>query len=221
MVNNLFSIFDPSTSNLFSLNWLMLFLPVMMFPLVFWVSPSLFIISFKILLKKFLKEMMNNLKSTKAKNILMLNSVFILILFSNLIGLLPYVFTSSSHLVFTMVLSFPVWISLILFGIFNKFNKMMCHLVPLGSPIFLSVFMVVIETISNLIRPITLSIRLTANMISGHLLIHLLSSMALLSNSMMILTIPIMITLMVLETAVAVIQSFVFVTLISLYINEI
>uniref|UniRef100_UPI0030FE8285 ATP synthase subunit 6 n=1 Tax=Bothriocroton hydrosauri TaxID=59643 RepID=UPI0030FE8285 len=221
MMNNLFSIFDPSTSNLFSLNWMVLTLPLVMYPLIYWSSPSNIIISWKILLKKLFQEMMNNLKNAKLKNILILNSIFILILISNLIGLLPYVFTSSSHLIFSMFLAFPIWISLILFGVVNKFNMMMYHLVPLGSPIFLSVFMVMIETISNLIRPITLSIRLTANMISGHLLIHLLSSMALLSNFMMIMSIPIMIILMILETAVAAIQSFVFVTLISLYINEI
>uniref|UniRef100_UPI0030FE477D ATP synthase subunit 6 n=1 Tax=Bothriocroton auruginans TaxID=188736 RepID=UPI0030FE477D len=221
MMNNLFSIFDPSTSNYFSMNWIMLLTPMMMFPVIYWSSPSSIIISWKILLKKFFQEMMNNLKSSKIKNILMLNSIFMLIFIANLIGLLPYVFTSSSHLIFSMFLAFPIWISLMLFGFVNKFNMMMCHLVPLGSPIFLSVFMVMIETVSNLIRPITLSIRLTANMISGHLLIHLLSSMALLSNTMMIISIPIMMILMVLETAVAAIQSFVFVTLISLYINEI
>lgn len=104
---------------------------------------------------------------------------------------------------------------------FNKFNKFITHLVPLGSPIFLSSFMVLIETVRNLIRPITLSVRLMANIIRGHLLIHLLSSLSLLNNLMFLITIPIIIVLIILETAVAIIQSFVFVTLISLYINEV
>nr|YP_010329444.1 ATP synthase F0 subunit 6 [Haemaphysalis cornigera]UNO53901.1 ATP synthase F0 subunit 6 [Haemaphysalis cornigera]UNO53914.1 ATP synthase F0 subunit 6 [Haemaphysalis cornigera] len=221
MMNNLFSIFDPSTSTWFSWNWTVSIMFMFLYPSFYWISSSLFIISWKILLSKFFQEMMNNLKSFKKKNILFFTSIFICILFANLLGLLPYVFTVSSHLIFTMYLAFPFWLSLIIFSFLNKFNKFMSHLVPLGSPIFLSSFMVLIETVSNLIRPITLSVRLMANMISGHLLIHLLSSLALLNNFMFILTIPIMIVLMILETAVAIIQSFVFVTLISLYINEV
>nr|YP_010324902.1 ATP synthase F0 subunit 6 [Haemaphysalis danieli]UNO54031.1 ATP synthase F0 subunit 6 [Haemaphysalis danieli] len=221
MMNNLFSIFDPSTSDLFSMNWLIMFLLMGMYPSLFWISSSLFVISWKILLKKFFQEMTNNLNLSKQKNIFILYSIFIIILFSNLIGLMPYIFTSSSHLVFTMYFAFPFWLSMMIFMIMNKMNKLMSHMVPLGSPIFLSSFMVLIETISNLIRPITLSVRLMANMISGHLLIHLLSSLSLISITMMFISFPIMIMLMILETAVAIIQSFVFVTLISLYINEI
>nr|UKG20405.1 ATP synthase F0 subunit 6 [Haemaphysalis longicornis] len=221
MMMNLFSIFDPSTSTWFSWNWLMMSMFMILYPSFYWISSSMFIISWKILLKKFFQEMMNNLKSSKLKNIILFTSIFICILFANIMGLIPYVFTASSHLIFTMYLAFPIWLSMIVFSLFNKFNKFMTHLVPLGSPIFLSSFMVLIETVSNLIRPITLSVRLMANMISGHLLIHLLSSLSLLNNLMFLITIPIMVMLMILETAVAIIQSFVFVTLISLYINEV
>nr|UNO53823.1 ATP synthase F0 subunit 6 [Haemaphysalis flava] len=221
MMNNLFSIFDPSTSSWFSWNWCIMAIFVFMYPSLFWKSSSMFIISWKILLGKFFQEMMNNLKSFKYKNILLFTSIFIIILFSNLFGLLPYVFTASSHLIFTMYLAFPIWLSMIIFSLLNKFNKFMSHLVPIGSPIFLSAFMVLIETVSNLIRPITLSVRLMANMISGHLLIHLLSSLSLISHFMMFFSLPVMILLMILETAVAIIQSFVFITLISLYINEV
>nr|YP_010324889.1 ATP synthase F0 subunit 6 [Haemaphysalis punctata]UNO53940.1 ATP synthase F0 subunit 6 [Haemaphysalis punctata] len=221
MMNNLFSIFDPSTSSLMSMNWLAMVLFPFMWPSIFWVSSSTFIISWKILMKKIFQEMMNNLKPFKYKNIIIFSAIFIIILFANLLGLMPYVFTTSSHLIFTMYFAFPIWISMIVFSIINKMNKLMSHLVPLGSPIFLSVFMVIIETVSNLIRPITLSVRLMANMISGHLLIHLLSSLGLISSSMMVISILIMFMLMVLETAVAIIQSFVFVTLISLYMNEV
>nr|YP_010324876.1 ATP synthase F0 subunit 6 [Haemaphysalis sulcata]UNO53927.1 ATP synthase F0 subunit 6 [Haemaphysalis sulcata] len=221
MMNNLFSIFDPTTSSWFQWNWWIMFAFMILYPSLYWISSSLFIISWKILLKKFFQEMMNNLKFYKMKSILMFTSMFIFILFANLMGLFPYVFTASSHLIFTMYLAFPLWMAMIIFMLINKFNKFMSHLVPLGSPIFLSSFMVIIETISNLIRPITLSIRLMANMISGHLLIHLLSSLSLINNLMFLVTIPIMIVLMCLESAVAIIQSFVFVTLISLYMNEV
>lgn len=80
--------------------------------------------------------------------------------------------------------------------------------------------MVLIETVRNLIRPITLSVRLIANIIRGHLLIHLLSSISLFGEILFIMSIPLIIILIVLETAVAFIQRFVFAILVTLYINE-
>nr|UZG91797.1 ATP synthase subunit 6 [Dermacentor reticulatus] len=220
MMNNLFLIFDPSTSNYFSMNWLALILWIFMWPYSYWMSSSLFSISWKNLLKNFFQEIENNLKPFKLKNCIIITMLFLFILMSNMIGLIPYIFTSSSHLVFTMFFAFPIWISLIVFLILNKINMMMAHLVPLGSPIMLSFFMVLIETVSNLIRPITLSVRLMANMISGHLLIHLLSSISMFGEMFLVMSIPLMMVLLMLETAVAFIQSFVFAILISLYINE-
>nr|UXG58609.1 ATP synthase F0 subunit 6 [Dermacentor albipictus]UXG58635.1 ATP synthase F0 subunit 6 [Dermacentor albipictus]UXG58700.1 ATP synthase F0 subunit 6 [Dermacentor albipictus] len=220
MMNNLFLIFDPSTSSNFSNNWWSLILWFLILPYFYWISPSTFSISWKKLLKNFFQEIENNLKSYKTKNCLIISAIFVFILCINISGLLPYVFTSSSHLVFTMFLAFPLWISLIIFLILNKINMMMAHFVPLGSPIFLSFFMVIIETVSNLIRPITLSVRLMANMISGHLLLHLLSSISMFGEIYLFLSLPFLMILLLLESAVAFIQSFVFVILISLYINE-
>uniref|UniRef100_UPI0030FE8049 ATP synthase subunit 6 n=1 Tax=Amblyomma postoculatum TaxID=3107720 RepID=UPI0030FE8049 len=220
MMNNLFSIFDPATSSMMSLNWLTLMMWVLIIPYSFWMTSSSFLISWKILFKKFFQEISNNLVSYKYKNIVIILSVFQIILFSNFFGLLPFIFTPSSHLVFSMYCSFPFWITFMIFSIFNKLNKLFSHLVPLGSPILLSFFMVFIETVSNVIRPITLSVRLTANMISGHLLIHLLSSM-MMEISFFFFVFSVMMILLILETAVAIIQSIVFVTLISLYLNEI
>nr|YP_010534081.1 ATP synthase F0 subunit 6 [Amblyomma sparsum]UXX50176.1 ATP synthase subunit 6 [Amblyomma nuttalli] len=220
MMNNLFSIFDPSTSNYFSMNWISLYFWIFLIPFPFWISSSLFLTSWKVLFSKLFQEVSNNISYFKLKNLIFFLMIFIMIMFSNFLGLFPYIFTPSSHLIFTMFYSFPLWISLVIFSLLNKFNKMMTHLVPLGSPILLSFFMVLIETVSNLIRPITLSVRLTANMISGHLLIHLLSSL-MMDMSLFILMFFIMILLLILESAVALIQSFVFMTLISLYINEV
>lgn len=220
MINNLFSIFDPSTSFNFNLNWLSLCIWIIIAPFSFWASSSIFLISWKSLLKKFFQEIRNNIKLSKIKNCLIISSIFIFILLRNIIGLFPYVFTSSSHLVFTIFFAFPFWITFILFSLINKFNIVIAHLVPRGSPITLRFFIVIIETVRNIIRPITLSVRLTANIIRGHLLIHLLSSISIFRNLLFILRIPFITILLILETAVAFIQGFVFVILISLYINE-
>jgi len=94
-------------------------------------------------------------------------------------------------------------------------------LVPLGTPSFLIPIIVIIETVSNIIRPMTLSIRLAANIVAGHLLLTLLGSQGPII-SMIILTILIirLILLLILEVAVACIQSYVFTILRSLYLNE-
>nr|YP_006234421.1 ATP synthase F0 subunit 6 [Robertsicus elaphensis]AET63068.1 ATP synthase F0 subunit 6 [Robertsicus elaphensis] len=220
MVNNLFSIFDPSTTQNFNLNWLTLIMIWPFIPNTFWFSSSLLVISWKKLLKKFFQEITNSLKVKKHKFIIMIYLIFMMIVISNLIGLLPYMFTNTSHLVFCMFLAFPFWFALMFFGILNKINKMMIYFVPKGSPIFLSFFMVIIESISNFIRPITLSIRLMANMVSGHLLIHLLSSLLNL-NVFSKMMFPIFLFLMILEMMVAVIQGIVFIILITLFLNEI
>merc|ERR1711868_255775 len=103
-------------------------------------------------------------------------SIFFFIIFSNFIGLVPYIFTSTSHLSITLVLALPIWLGTILFSIIFQYNNLLAHLVPLGTPSFLIPTIVIIETVRNVIRPITLSIRLAANMVAGHLLLTLLGS---------------------------------------------
>nr|UZN43716.1 ATP synthase F0 subunit 6 [Ixodes ovatus]UZN43729.1 ATP synthase F0 subunit 6 [Ixodes ovatus]UZN43742.1 ATP synthase F0 subunit 6 [Ixodes ovatus] len=221
MMMNLFSIFDPSTSHLFSLNWISIFPLFFVYPSWYWVNPSRYQMFWKKMILKTLEEMKNNLSMKNQKFIIMFISIFSSILMFNCLGLLPYIFTPTSHIMLSMMLAFPIWISLMLKGWLTSFNKMMTHLVPMGAPILLTSFMVIIETVSNIIRPITLSIRLSANMISGHLLIHLLTSIPFSLPNMMLPILPVMLILLILETAVAIIQSYVFITLASLYTNEI
>jgi len=97
---------------------------------------------------------------------------------------------------------------------------MLIHTIPIGTPLALINFIFIIEIVRNIIRPITLSVRLTANIVAGHLLMLLLSNFSLSSfNNIIISSIP-MLILSLLEMAVSLIQAYVFVTLISLYINE-
>nr|YP_011014762.1 ATP synthase F0 subunit 6 [Ixodes crenulatus]WQB40573.1 ATP synthase F0 subunit 6 [Ixodes crenulatus] len=221
MMTNLFSIFDPSTSNNFSLNWLSIFPMIFIIPSWFWVIPSRYQMFWKKIFLKILNEIKSNLMYKNQKFTLLFISIFSMILLFNCLGLFPYVFTPTSHIMLSMMLAFPIWLTLMLKGWLMSFNKMMTHLVPMGSPLILTSFMVIIETVSNLIRPITLSVRLSANMISGHLLIHLLTSISYNSPMMFSIIFPLMFSLMILETAVAIIQSYVFITLTSLYTNEI
>jgi len=99
---------------------------------------------------------------------------------------------------------------------------MFAHLVPQGTPSALIPFIVLIETIRNVIRPGTLAVRLAANMIAGHLLLTLLGSTGpSLSTSILSLLIIAQILLLILESAVAIIQSYVFAVLRTLYAREV
>lgn len=99
---------------------------------------------------------------------------------------------------------------------------MLAHCVPLGTPPVLMPFMVLIETIRNLIRPGTLAVRLAANIIAGHLLLVLLGNQGPnLSSAFLVVLIVTQILLLVLESAVAVIQSYVFAVLATLYSREV
>nr|BAF80293.1 ATP synthase F0 subunit 6 [Culicoides wadai] len=221
---NLFSVFDPSTSifNL-PLNWLSVFLGFFLIPRSFWLLPSpihLLWLNIMTTLHKEFKILLGK-NSLNGSTFLFIN-LFIFILYNNFLGLFPYIFTCSSHLIFTLIMSMPLWLSFMLFGWINNTKHMFCHLVPQGTPSVLMPFMVCIETISNLIRPGTLAVRLTANMIAGHLLMTLLGNTG--ANLPTILVSILVITqilLLTLESAVSVIQAYVFAVLTTLYASEI
>nr|YP_010554637.1 ATP synthase F0 subunit 6 [Ceratopsyche cerva]UYO79270.1 ATP synthase F0 subunit 6 [Ceratopsyche cerva] len=224
MMNNLFSTFDPSSSIFnMNLNWLSSMLFIFFFPLNFWLFPNRYLFLFMIIFK-FLKNEINNLlKSSSFKGSpIFFISIFFMMFFNNFLGLFPYIFTSTSHLIFNLAFSLPIWLTLMFFGWLNKTQNMFSHLIPNGTPPILMPFMVLIETISNMIRPGTLAVRLTANMIAGHLLITLLSSNGPLISQFLILILIFMeILLLILEISVSVIQTYVFTILSTLYMSEI
>nr|QIV24787.1 ATP synthase F0 subunit 6 [Analophus parallelus] len=218
---NLFSSFDPSTNFNLSLNWMSILLGVMIIPPSFWLIPSristLWLNIINILHKEF-KILMGN--SNKGGTLIFV-SLFSFILFNNFMGLFPYIFTSTSHMTLTLSLALPLWVSFMIYGWINHTIHMLAHLVPQGTPPALMPFMVCIETISNIIRPGTLAVRLSANMIAGHLLMTLLGntgpSLTVLMLNILIIA---QILLLVLESAVAIIQSYVFAVLSTLYSSE-
>nr|YP_010582952.1 ATP synthase F0 subunit 6 [Typhlocyba choui]UGN61398.1 ATP synthase F0 subunit 6 [Typhlocyba choui] len=216
MMNNLFSVFDPCTGFM-SLNWLSTFILIIIMPYKLWLNHNKTSLMISMMINNLNKEM-SMLMKYKGTNMIMI-SMFMLVLYNNLMGLAPYIFTSSSHLIFSLTMALPMWMGFMIYGWTKKMNSMFVHLVPTGTPGVLMPFMVMIETISNLIRPGSLAVRLTANMIAGHLLMSLLGS----NNSVMMLTMVMImfIGLMVFEMAVAMIQAYVLMTLTTLYSSEI
>nr|AIY62118.1 ATP synthase F0 subunit 6 [Termitogeton planus]URH16610.1 ATP synthase F0 subunit 6 [Termitogeton planus] len=223
MMTNLFSTFDPTTEiNNMPINWASTMIGLTLLPTSMWLIPSRNLAALKTITKKLHKEVKTITGNQNKGNSLIFTSLFLLILMNNLLGLFPYVFTSTSHLTLTLSLALPMWMSFMVFGWVKNTNHMFEHLVPQGTPKALMPFMVIIETISNLIRPGTLAVRLTANMIAGHLLLTLLSSNGPEMNSTLLsMLIAAQILLLTLETAVAVIQSYVFTILSTLYSSEV
>nr|YP_009947898.1 ATP synthase F0 subunit 6 [Aclees cribratus]QOH97066.1 ATP synthase F0 subunit 6 [Aclees cribratus] len=223
MMANLFSTFEPTTYTYFSLNWTSSMILFLIIPPMYWLIPSrmnMLWIKIILTLHNEFKILIKN-KNYKGSTIFF-TSLFTFIMLNNFLGLFPYIFTSSSHLNFTLTLSLPLWLSFFIFGWFKNTTLMFAHLVPQGAPNILLPFLVIIESISNFIRPGTLAIRLTANMIAGHLLVTLLgNSGSSLSLGLLNILIIVQIALLVLESAVAIIQSYVFSILSTLYSSEV
>nr|QRV62807.1 ATP synthase F0 subunit 6 [Neoporus sp. NHM-IR594] len=224
MMTNLFSTFDPSTNIMnLSLNWLSTIIGISMIPMSFWFIPSRFMIIWTNMILTLHKEFKTLLGSFNHKgSTFIFISLFSIILFNNFMGLFPYIYTSSSHMIMTLTLALPLWFSFMIFGWINHTQHMFAHLVPQGTPPILMPFMVCIETISNIIRPGTLTVRLAANMIAGHLLLTLLGNTGPLMNYMLIsFLIMTQLLLLILEFAVSIIQSYVFAILSTLYSSEV
>nr|ABS00726.1 ATPase subunit 6 [Scissirostrum dubium] len=170
------------------------------------------------------KQLMMPLNKKGHKWALILTSLMIFLLLINLLGLLPYTFTPTTQLSMNLALAFPLWLATLLTGLRNQPSASLGHLLPEGTPTPLIPALILIETTSLLIRPLALGVRLTANLTAGHLLIQLISTAttALFSTmpAVSLLTLSVLFLLTLLEVAVAMIQAYVFVLLLSLYLQE-
>nr|AAG21361.1 ATPase subunit 6 [Saltator albicollis] len=170
------------------------------------------------------KQLMMPLDKKGHKWALILTSLMIFLLLINLLGLLPYTFTPTTQLSMNLALAFPLWLATLLTGLRNQPSASLGHLLPEGTPTPLIPALILIETTSLLIRPLALGVRLTANLTAGHLLIQLISTATTTLFSTMplvsLLTFLVLFLLTILEVAVAMIQAYVFVLLLSLYLQE-
>lgn len=216
MINSLFEVYDPYTFFLgLSLNWFPIIIVVFMGASDFWCLSSSYLITFSSLSHRIIKEFVNFYTISKIKTrIILFTSLFIFLLLINIVGLVPYVFSCSSHFVFSLRLGLPMWISFFVMRFLVFTSSSFAHLIPTGTPVVLISFMAIIEGISNRIRPWSLRIRLMANIISGHLLMSLLGDCGL-------ALIFLQVILFMFEFFVCFIQAFVFSALLTLYSREI
>nr|WNH24205.1 ATP synthase F0 subunit 6 [Taaningichthys bathyphilus] len=151
-------------------------------------------------------------------------SLMIFLISLNMLGLLPYTFTPTTQLSLNLGLAIPLWLATVIIGLRNQPTHALGHLLPEGTPTPLIPILIIIETISLFIRPLALGVRLTANLTAGHLLIQLIATAAFVLLPLMpavaALTAILLFLLTLLEVAVAMIQAYVFVLLLSLYLQE-
>lgn len=221
MIINLFSIFDPSTISL-KYAWAPCFVPIFIFFYSFFRNMSRKTIVLSTILSSFLRKELSSLIYPHEKKMAtkMVIRIFFACLAINLIALTPFSFTPTAHLTISFTIALTFWVSFMVIGWSKNFSHMISHLVPSGTPVQLMNFIVLIETVRNLIRPITLSVRLSANMVAGHLLISLLGRFCLLRVGNL-LSFPLILALSVLELGVSFIQAYVLITLVTLYSTEI
>lgn len=154
--------------------------------------------------------------------------LFIFILFLNVIGLVPYSFTVTSHLIITFFLAFFTFLGINFVCIQKHSINLLSLFLPSGSTFFLSLLLIPIEIVSYLFRPISLAVRLFANMMAGHTLLKVIAgfSWSMLLSGMPVIIVMhvvpllILVLLMGLELGVALIQAYVFTILVCIYLKD-
>jgi F-type H+-transporting ATPase subunit a len=154
-------------------------------------------------------------------------SLFMFILVLNLVGLIPYSFSVTSHIIITVALALLVFITVLVYGFWKNGLHFLNLFVPKGIPVYILPPIVLIEVLSFLSRPISHSVRLFANMLAGHITINVFAGFVILLGGFGVLgglgaTLPFAMTvaLTALELLVAFLQAYVFVVLTCIYLND-
>ena len=148
-------------------------------------------------------------------------TLFTFILFANVLGLIPYAFTVTSHYVITLALALVVFIGATIIGFIRNGFGYLKLFVPSGVPVFLLPLVIVIEIVSYFIRPMSLSIRLFANMMAGHMMLKVMAGFVVMLGVMAgWLPLAAMVGLMGLELLVAALQAYVFALLTCMYLSD-
>ena len=154
-------------------------------------------------------------------------TLFLFILFSNLLGLIPYSYTVTSQIVVTFAMAFTIFIGVTLIGLFKHGLHFFSFFVPEGAPKVLLPLIILIEVISYLIRPVSLSVRLFANMLAGHTMLKVFAGLAVMmtgAGGFLLISSPLPLLVIValtgLELLVAMLQAYVFTILTCMYLND-
>jgi len=232
MITDIFSSFDPRDfpANLSiyipsSYPWILSLLIIPLFITQFWAHPTrqsvILFAPISLIIGLISKPPSVKIAGTSH----LITSLFLILIYLNLIGLAPYIFSITAHLVIALSLSLPLWISFILSAVTYAPKSWLSSFVPTGSPTPLIPFLILIEFVSVLVRFVTLAVRLIANIVAGHVILGILSifiSSALITINISTL-LPILLAHLVyiaFEFGVALIQAYIFCILLALYSGE-
>lgn len=155
-------------------------------------------------------------------------SLHLFLLFSNLIGMIPYSFTITSHIIFTFSLAFSIFFGINIIGLKTHGLNFFSIFLPRGVPLIIVPLIISIEFLSYIVKVFTLSIRLFANMTSGHTLLKIIAGFAwtmLISGGLIsffhVIPLCLLLALIGLELAIAVLQAYVFTLLTCIYLNDV
>lgn len=148
-------------------------------------------------------------------------SLFLFILACNLLGMIPYSFTVTSHLSITFALAMLVFLLMTIVGFINHGTHFLSLFLPAGTPLWLAPLMIVIELFAYLARPVSLSLRLAANMIAGHVLLKVLVGFVVIM-SIFLKPFPMVLIVILIgfEIFVAILQAYIFAILSCVYLND-
>ncbi len=148
-------------------------------------------------------------------------TLFIFILLCNLLGMIPYGFTVTSHITITFALAITVFFLVTIFGFVNRGVHFLSIFLPKGTPLWLAPLMILIELFAYLARPVSLSLRLAANMMAGHILLKVMAGFAVsLMLLFKLLPIPLIVILIGFEIFIAILQAYIFTILSCVYLND-
>ena len=147
-------------------------------------------------------------------------TLFMFILFANSIGLIPYTFTVTSHIIVTFALAAVVFLGVTVVAIVRHRMKFFSYFLPPGVPVYMAPLLIPIELLSYLARPVTLSLRLFANMMAGHTMLKVFAGFVVVLGLAGIAPLLVLIAIYMLELIVAVLQAFVFTILTCLYLHD-
>nr|YP_009176366.1 ATP synthase F0 subunit 6 [Enchiridium sp. MTA_2015]ALI86931.1 ATP synthase F0 subunit 6 [Enchiridium sp. MTA_2015] len=219
MIYDLFTSADYCYSNVQILNIVVWFLG---FLWLFW-NINLFYFSLSRVSQFFSSLLSWHYENIKAPSInqvkgsyIIIGGSFFLILGSNIWGLFPYVFGLTTQMVLTFTASWVLWLSMLWSSTEYSFIKFFSNFTPSGSPGYLAPILAIIEIVSNIIRPLTLSLRLSINITTGHVFISLMG----VSSNFLTVVVILMWGYILFEVGISFIQGFVFSLLIGQYLGE-
>ncbi len=228
MIPDIFSSFDPFIFNtLVPSNRIFLCINVLLILLIqstFWITgsrKSSFINEItQLIFTQLSRTNTIHLKGLRS----LVSSIFITVILINLFGLIPYIFRTSRHLIFTLTIGLPVWLRIVLSRFTKSFKASVAHFLPDGAPDWLNPFLVLIETTRIMVRPLTLSFRLAANIRAGHIVLRLVgiycAASIFTSSFGTLILLSVSIGYLLFEVAICIIQAYIFCLLLSLYSDD-